>query len=146
LKKKRIILNLGEVIQEIKTHDLWELALYFPQLFFLKKLGNRKGSSSRSFINCPFHKEKTPSFSYVHDGRFWHCFGCHKTGNTLEFFMEYEQVDLFPAVLKLARAFKIPIKFKNDDREIAPEHTKKIYEYYEGWGAPDQKEENTLPF
>lgn len=146
MKKKRIILNLKEVIEEIKTHHLWELALYFPHLSFLKKLGNRKVGSSRSFINFPFHKEKTPSFSYVHDCRFWHCFGCHKTGNVLEFFMEYARVDLFAAVLKLAKAFKIPIKLKNGEKGFISEYAERRHEYYKDWGASKQKEEDILPF
>ena len=41
---------------------------------------------------CPFHQEKTPSFSVNPDKQFFYCFGCHKGGNVYKFIMEKEEV------------------------------------------------------
>lgn len=44
---------------------------------------------------CPFHKEKTPSFSVSPDKQFYYCFGCGAGGNALGFVMDHDQLD-FP--------------------------------------------------
>ena len=45
---------------------------------------------------CPFHEEKTPSFSVNQEKQFYYCFGCGAGGNALGFIMDYERLD-FPA-------------------------------------------------
>jgi DNA primase len=62
----------------------------------LKKTG--KNYSAR----CPFHDEKTPSFSVNPDKQFYYCFGCGAGGNALGFLMDYENVDFPQAVDTLA--------------------------------------------
>jgi DNA primase len=62
----------------------------------LKKTG--KNYSAR----CPFHDEKTPSFSVNPDKQFYYCFGCGAGGNALTFVMEYENLDFPQAVEGLA--------------------------------------------
>lgn len=62
----------------------------------LKKTG--KNYSAR----CPFHDEKTPSFSVNPDKQFYYCFGCGAGGNALGFLMEYENIDFPQAVDTLA--------------------------------------------
>ncbi len=52
---------------------------------------------------CPFHNEKTPSFSVQPDRQFYYCFGCGAGGNAIGFVMEYDQVDFPEAVETLAR-------------------------------------------
>lgn len=52
---------------------------------------------------CPFHKEKTPSFSVQPERQFYYCFGCGAGGNALGFVMNYEQMDFPQAVESLAR-------------------------------------------
>ncbi len=49
--------------------------------------------------NCPFHHEKTPSFSVSRDKQIFHCFGCGKGGNVFTFLMEHEQMS-FPEAAK----------------------------------------------
>ncbi len=62
----------------------------------LKKAGkNYKGL-------CPFHQEKTPSFSVEPDKQFYYCFGCGAGGNALGFLMNYENMDYVEAIEKLA--------------------------------------------
>ncbi len=62
----------------------------------LKKAG--KNYSAR----CPFHDEKTPSFSVNPDKQFYYCFGCGAGGNAITFVMEYENLEFPQAVDTLA--------------------------------------------
>ncbi len=52
---------------------------------------------------CPFHDEKTPSFSVSPDKQFFHCFGCQESGTVLTFLMKYERLEFVEAVEVLAR-------------------------------------------
>ena len=58
----------------------------------------KKGS--RYFGLCPFHNEKSPSFSVSPDNQMYYCFGCGAGGNTITFLMEYENYS-FPEALKI---------------------------------------------
>jgi DNA primase len=51
---------------------------------------------------CPFHNEKTPSFSVVPNKQFYHCFGCGAHGTAITFLMEYEHMDFIEAIETLA--------------------------------------------
>lgn len=61
---------------------------------------------------CPFHKEKTPSFSVSPDKQFYYCFGCGAGGNALGFMMDHDNLDFIQAVEELAKAagMEIPAK------------------------------------
>ena len=69
----------------------------------LKKTG--KNYSAR----CPFHEEKTPSFSVNPDKQFYYCFGCGAGGNALGFVMDYENVDFPLAVETLASSLGLEV-------------------------------------
>ncbi len=58
---------------------------------------------------CPFHAEKTPSFSVDPDKGFFHCFGCHAGGDVLKFLELHERVGFQEAVRMLAQKFGIPV-------------------------------------
>ncbi len=51
---------------------------------------------------CPFHSEKSPSFSVSRDKQFYHCFGCGAHGNAITFMMEYERLEFVDAIEELA--------------------------------------------
>jgi len=53
---------------------------------------------------CPFHQEKTPSFTVSPDKQFYYCFGCGASGNAIGFVMEYEREGFIDAVESLAKA------------------------------------------
>ena len=60
--------------------------------------------AGREFMACcPFHAEKTPSFSVSPHKQFYHCFGCHAHGNAIGFLMAYERLEFLDAVEELAR-------------------------------------------
>ena len=52
---------------------------------------------------CPFHNEKSPSFSVSPDKQFFHCFGCGAHGTVIGFLMQYEKMEFFDAVADLAQ-------------------------------------------
>ena len=51
---------------------------------------------------CPFHSEKSPSFTVSRDKQFYHCFGCGAHGNAIDFVMEYDRLDFIDAIEDLA--------------------------------------------
>ena len=74
---------------------------------------------------CPFHHEKTPSFTVNADNQFYHCFGCGASGDAITFIREIESVDFMDAVKMLAERAKIPMPELNFDSEQILEQKKK---------------------
>jgi DNA primase len=58
---------------------------------------------------CPFHEEKSPSFSVVPSKQFFYCFGCGASGNAIGFLMDYERLDFPEAVEKLAASLGLEV-------------------------------------
>ncbi|CAM3505351.1 DNA primase [Vibrio aerogenes CECT 7868] len=58
---------------------------------------------------CPFHNEKTPSFSVSQEKQFYHCFGCGAHGNAIDFMMEYERLEFVEAIEELASLLGIDV-------------------------------------
>lgn len=83
----------------------------------------RKAGAQNYTGLCPFHKEKTPSFS-VHAGRqFFNCFGCHEHGDVFTFIQKIENVGFFEAVRTVAQKAGIPLpKREFSSPEEAAEH------------------------
>ena len=80
----------------------------------------------RSFWGCcPFHHEKTPSFCVNSSEQFYHCFGCHKSGDVITFIQEMESLDFSDAVKFLAERAGIPLPEIEYDTEYLREQKKK---------------------
>ncbi|MFC3914723.1 DNA primase [Pseudaeromonas sharmana] len=58
---------------------------------------------------CPFHNEKSPSFTVSQEKQFYHCFGCGAHGNAIGFLMEYDGLNFPDAIEELAAQFNIPV-------------------------------------
>lgn len=84
-----------ELIEEVRSRN--DIVDLISTLVPLKK----KGSSY--FGNCPFHNEKTPSFSVSRDKQMYYCFGCGAGGNIFTFLMEYENYTFVEALEYLAQ-------------------------------------------
>ncbi|UVL61223.1 DNA primase [Pseudomonas sp. B21-032] len=69
---------------------------------------------------CPFHKEKTPSFSVSPDKQFYYCFGCGAGGNALGFIMDHDNLDFPQAVEELAKAAGMEIPREESGRGHKP--------------------------
>ena len=66
---------------------------------------------------CPFHNEKTPSFSVSPSKGIYKCFGCGKAGNVVNFVMEHEQFSYVEALKYLGKKYGIPIEEEEDGPE-----------------------------
>ncbi len=68
---------------------------------------------------CPFHEEKTPSFSVAEDKQIFHCFGCGKGGNVFTFLQEIEGISFPESVQKVAEMEQIPLQLNiNPQTEV----------------------------
>ncbi len=73
---------------------------------------------------CPFHNEKTPSFTVVEEKGFYHCFGCGAHGDVIRFVMENDSLPFYEAVEKLAAEVGLPLpKFTAEDIEAEKKRT-----------------------
>ncbi|MEJ6474344.1 DNA primase [Pseudoalteromonas piscicida] len=62
---------------------------------------------------CPFHNEKTPSFTVSRDKQFYHCFGCGANGNAISFLMEYDKLEFVDAIEELAALLNLEVPREN---------------------------------
>lgn len=90
-----------EVIESIqKTVDIVEVISEYVQLI----------KQGRNYFGlCPFHGEKTPSFSVSPEKQIFHCFGCQAGGNVFSFLMQIEGYSFTEAVLKIAERTNFPL-------------------------------------
>ncbi|MCR4579753.1 MAG: DNA primase [Treponema sp.] len=65
---------------------------------------------------CPLHGEKTASFHVDGDKKFYHCFGCNKGGNVINFIMEMEKTSYVDTITALAKKNNIEIKYKDGSK------------------------------
>jgi len=78
---------------------------------------------------CPFHNEKTPSFSVSSDKQFYHCFGCGASGNVISFLMEYSHLEFVEAIEMLAQQQGLSIPYEDDISDHSNQQsTKTLYE------------------
>ena len=80
---------------------------------------------------CPFHQEKTPSFSVNPEKQFYYCFGCGAGGNALGFIMDYERMEFREAIESLAQAAGIELPPEEADAASQVDHQKPLYEAME---------------
>ena len=104
----------SETIEQIAAaNDIVEvIGTYFP----LK----RAGASFKAL--CPFHQEKTPSFTVSPQRQTFHCFGCGAGGSVFRFVMDYEHVDFPAAVHKLAARVGITIVEERRSEDETQQH------------------------
>ena len=104
--------ELDEFVEQVtaRTDLLQIVQSYVP----LKRKGNRYWGC------CPFHGEKTPSFSVVPDKGFFYCFGCHAGGNVFKFLSLIENISYFEAIKLQAEKLGIPLpRRQKSPQEIA---------------------------
>src|SRR5262249_45861294 len=69
-------------------------------------------SGARFVGRCPFHEERTPSFSVTPDRGTYYCFGCQRGGDAITFVQETENVDFVGAIELLAERFRVPLEYE----------------------------------
>jgi DNA primase len=98
-----------------------DLLAYVSQYVTLKKRG-------REYTGlCPFHAEKTPSFSLNAEKQLWHCYGCDAGGDLIKFVQRYENVDFSAALRMLAQRAGVELQESPDARRRRSER-EAIYE------------------
>lgn len=91
------------VIEEIRTQiNIVDVVGQYVQL---------KKSGKNYFGLCPFHEERSPSFSVAEDKQIYHCFGCGKGGNVFSFIQEIDGLNFPEAVKKIADLGQISLEF-----------------------------------
>ena len=86
------------------------LALLSTRINFTRKSG------SNHWACCPFHQEKTPSFSVNTQKGFYHCFGCGVSGDAIRFLMDYDNLPFPEAVEQLAAFNGLNVPYEDDGR------------------------------
>jgi DNA primase len=69
---------------------------------------------------CPFHGEKTASFSVSSSKQFYHCFGCQKSGNAVGFLMDYDHMEFVEAIESLAHSLGIEVPYEQGTAPAKP--------------------------
>ena len=85
---------------------------------------------SRLWGHCPFHVDKTPSFSVSPDKQLFHCFSCHAGGSVIQFIMQAENLSYIDAVRQLAQRAGMDMPNEIDDRKLLDQKRRRerIYE------------------
>lgn len=129
-----------EIIEEVRqTNDIVDI---ISQYVHLKRSG-------RNFFGlCPFHNEKSPSFSVSPDKQIFHCFGCGVGGNVFTFLSKIEGINFVEAVQTLAERSNIQLPTLENNVDTAKEELKakvlKVNEftaayYHENLYKPESK-------
>lgn len=80
---------------------------------------------------CPFHKEKTPSFTVSTEKQIYYCFGCREGGNAINFLMKYENLSFQEALESLAKEYGIEIQRRGDPHRASHfDALARLSEYY----------------
>lgn len=96
-------------IEEVReTANIVEVASEFTAL-------RRQGTNYTGL--CPYHQEKTPSFSVSPEKNFYYCFGCSKGGDAIKMVMELKSFSFVEAVMHLAERFGVELKFEGNSPE-----------------------------
>ena len=96
-----------DIIERVRdTADIVDVVSQFVDL---------KQRGPNYFGLCPFHSEKTPSFSVAPAKQIYYCFGCHSGGNVFSFMMDYQKIPFPDAVQVLAERYNIPIMIEKGE-------------------------------
>tara|TARA_R110000868_G_scaffold380784_5_gene647069 strand:- start:6621 stop:8363 length:1743 start_codon:yes stop_codon:yes gene_type:complete len=92
-----------------------------------------KKTGANHKARCPFHNEKSPSFTVSQPKQFYHCFGCGANGNAIGFLMEYDHMGFVEAVEALAAdlGLEVPQDKTDNPQQQKPAETKELYEILE---------------
>lgn len=81
---------------------------------------------------CPFHKEKTPSFTVSVEKQMFYCFSCREGGNAINFLMKYDNLSFQEALENLARQYGVEIQKRDNGRRTSSfDALSKLTEYYQ---------------
>lgn len=108
-----------EIIQRVKDEN--DIVDIISQSVKLKRAGRNYSGL------CPFHKEKTPSFSVSSDKQIYKCFGCGESGNVFTFVMKHRNITFIEAVKYLADRANIAVEYDDKRTKIMEDQKQKLY-------------------
>ena len=121
-------------VEKIKeTADIVEVVSDYVHL-------TRRGANFMGL--CPFHNERTPSFSVNKSKNFCYCFSCHKGGSPVNFIMEKEGISYHDALLQLAKKYGIKVEEKELTDEERREQTRREGMYLANEWAMQEMQKN----
>lgn len=118
-------IRFNEFVEQVLTSS--DIVAVISEYVSLKKKG------SKYWGCCPFHNEKTPSFSVSPDKGLFYCFGCQVGGNVTSFISKYENISWFEAIKLLAQKANIPLP----EKEKTPEEIAREKEMQRLWNVQD---------
>ena len=108
-----------EILEKIKSQN--DIVDVISERVRLKKAG-------RNFTGlCPFHNEKTPSFSVSQEKQIYKCFGCGEAGNVISFVMKEKNLPFIEAVKYLANRANIPLEMNNGEKSQSSKKKDLLY-------------------
>lgn len=112
-------------IEDVRSRN--DIVEVVSEYVSLEKKGNRYWGL------CPFHGEKTPSFSVIPDKQFFYCFGCQAGGNVIGFIQKKDNLSYREAIEALARRARIPIPVeeRTPEEEKAYQERQRVYQALE---------------
>ena len=76
---------------------------------------------------CPFHDERSPSFTVSPAKQFYHCFGCGAHGSAIKFLMDYDRLEFVDAVEDLASRVGVKVPYEGGDKRAPQEDSTDLY-------------------
>lgn len=117
---------MGIVDEDIgRVREATDIVAVISQYTQLKRVGQRWSGL------CPFHAEKSPSFSVNPTEGLYHCFGCKASGDAITFIREKEQLDFVGAIELLANRAGITIRYTDHDQGAGRQRQAKLFELTE---------------
>lgn len=112
-----------EILEEIRLRN--DIADVVGRYFQIQKAG----ATFKAL--CPFHKEKTPSFTVNPQRQIFHCFGCGAGGDVFKFVMQIENVDFMTAVRMLAEKTGVVLEFDSGPDALKADEKNKLFKIHE---------------
>lgn len=112
-----------EIIEEVRARN--DIAEVIGSYLSIKNAGTRFKAL------CPFHKEKSPSFTISPDRQIYHCFGCGAGGDVIRFVQEYEKIDFMMALQMLADRAGMELSLE-EGGEGSGVDKRKLFQIHEG--------------
>jgi DNA primase len=113
-----------EIIEEVRARN--DIAEVIGSYLSIKNAGTRFKAL------CPFHKEKSPSFTISPDRQIYHCFGCGAGGDVIRFVQEYEKIDFMMALQMLADRAGMELHLEESGEGSSSADKRKLFQIHEG--------------
>ena len=115
---------------KIPQHKIDEIAATVDIVDVISGYTNLRKAGRNFMGRCPFHEERTPSFSVSQEKGVYHCFGCGKSGNMFTFLMEKENITFFEAAKGLAAKANIKLEFIDEPFDEDRDKIEVLYEIH----------------